>query len=255
MSAPSLPVDESLKFLQRYLPPPRARVLDVGCGAGDLALALRDRGYQITALDRSPDAVRAARAQGLQAVEGDFLLYDDTPFDAILMSRVLHHISPLEEAMVRTSRLLGPQGVLLIDDFGVDRVDRAAARWLYDQSTLLVAGGLMEPREWDCPQVADPMERWRVEHDFDPPLHSATAMIAGIKAQFEVTSITDAPYLYRHLAERLQPHETSAAVFACLKEAERRMVAEKVIRPIGLRIVARRRPVSPERDESIWPVI
>lgn len=44
------------------------RVLDVGAGAGRGALALQDRGQDVTALDTSPGAIEACRKRGVTSV-------------------------------------------------------------------------------------------------------------------------------------------------------------------------------------------
>jgi SAM-dependent methyltransferase len=46
----------------------RGRVLDVGCGAGRVALALQERGIDVVGLDWSPRAVEAARQRGVNDV-------------------------------------------------------------------------------------------------------------------------------------------------------------------------------------------
>lgn len=46
----------------------RGRVLDVGCGAGRVALALQRRGLDVVGLDSSPLAARAARLRGVNEV-------------------------------------------------------------------------------------------------------------------------------------------------------------------------------------------
>ena len=49
----------------RYL---HGRVLDVGCGAGRVALELQHRGFDVIGLDTSPLAARAARLRGVKEV-------------------------------------------------------------------------------------------------------------------------------------------------------------------------------------------
>ncbi len=46
--------------------PPRSRLLEVGCGTGDEALALAERGAAVVALDASFEMVRAARRKAME---------------------------------------------------------------------------------------------------------------------------------------------------------------------------------------------
>ena len=44
----------------------KGRVLDIGCGAGRNALYLEERGYEVTAIDNSPLAIKVCRLKGLK---------------------------------------------------------------------------------------------------------------------------------------------------------------------------------------------
>lgn len=74
--------------IDRLAPQPGARILDLGCGAGQTTCELARRGAQATGVDISPDLIAMARAQeGAETVR--FVLGDaastqfDTPFDGL----------------------------------------------------------------------------------------------------------------------------------------------------------------------------
>ncbi|GAB1691538.1 hypothetical protein KRM28CT15_33410 [Krasilnikovia sp. M28-CT-15] len=73
-------------------------MLDVGCGTGDLAIALARRGHEVTAVDLSHVAIDQARAKAARAgVRVRFEVQDATrlslpsaPFDSVFDSGLLH---------------------------------------------------------------------------------------------------------------------------------------------------------------------
>jgi len=92
------------------------RLLDVGCGAGDLAAVFARRGWSVAGIEPSAVAAEHARANGVEAVNGTLA---DAPwgpaeFDAILFNHSLEHIEEPAQALTEAARLLKPGGLLAI---------------------------------------------------------------------------------------------------------------------------------------------
>ncbi len=73
--------------------PGHARILDVGCGDGDLMAALVAKGCDARGLEIDPGNVAAAVARGLSVVQGDAETdlrdYPDRAFDVAILSQTL----------------------------------------------------------------------------------------------------------------------------------------------------------------------
>lgn len=235
---------EVLAFLDGALPSGPARLLEVGCGRGELAAALLARGHVVTALDIDAEAVAAARAGGVPAVAGDFLLGaggEGAPYDAVLFTRSLHHIADLDRAVALAAAACAPCGLVLVDEFARERADAATAAWFYDLRAILAAAGVLAPPE--APAVADPLERWEREYGArrEHRLHTGSEMVAALRAHLDVEVVEPCPYLYRQLAQWLEPTDRGGAVAARLLEAERERLERGELAALGLRAGARRR--------------
>ncbi len=109
----------------------RARVLDLGCGTGTLAImAKRGRpGAAVSGLDADPKMLgRAVRKAGEAGLEVRFdqglsneLPYPDATFDRVLSTLFFHHLRPEDKGLTvaEVVRVLKPGGELHVADWGL----------------------------------------------------------------------------------------------------------------------------------------
>jgi SAM-dependent methyltransferase len=178
------------------LPAPPARVLEVGCGKGDLARQLARDGYDIVAVDPSapPGTIfRQTTVEGLDEREG--------PFEGAFASLALHHVDDLDVVVDKVHSLLSREAPFVVREFAWDLVDEPTARW--DYGRLGREGGMAE---------------WQAEHE---DLHRFAAMRSALDARFRVRSFEWTTYLSEY-----EPSEADA-------REERRLIEAGEIRPIG----------------------
>jgi len=111
-------------------PKPGERVLDVGCGTGELTKAIADRGAGTVGIDASPEMIAEAKRRfpGLEfAVADARTMRFDAPFDAVFSNAALHWIRPPETAAARMYEALRPGGRLVAEFGGGDNVRRVLA--------------------------------------------------------------------------------------------------------------------------------
>ena len=103
-------------FLEQL--PPRASILDFGCGVGDSAAVMQAAGHEVRCQDASPQM--AAMAHDLFGLKVDVMSFDQlelvAAFDAVWASFSLLHIpkSELPDILARLHRALRPGGLLYI---------------------------------------------------------------------------------------------------------------------------------------------
>jgi SAM-dependent methyltransferase len=181
------------------------RVLDVGCGTGDLTVRLQQRlAGAVIALDLSPRMAALARARELHAVTADSesLPLREETFDCVVANRVLYHLPDLDKGLSEIRRVLRPGGTLLAVTYSIHHLDE-----LWD----VLGGspiGTTFSAESGAPQLAQHFEHVE-RHDIVGAAHFAnTDAILGYLAsygefaQFDSERLSDLPSAfsatYRH---------------------------------------------------------
>lgn len=183
-------------FVLAELPPSPARVLEIGCGSGELATQLADADYDVLAIDPEAPPGPIFRRVAIEDLD------ESEPFDAVVAQLSLHHVADLGVALDKVAGLLTPDGRLVIDDFGWERLDVAAAE-----------------------RVGIPYAEWLEEHDH---LHTAEAMLEALDDRFVRRTFSWEPFLFREGRHVMD------------EEEERKLIAEGRLPAVGFRYVGER---------------
>src|SRR3954470_13474908 len=141
MSSAPVATQYSYDFIRLHLPSQARSILEVGCGAGEVASSLANDGLEVIALDSSEDCVSRARARGVDARAVPWPAALDQRFDAILFTRSLHHIAPLQEAVDAAIHALQPVGTIIVEDFRSELESARTTAWFVGLMRVLDAAG------------------------------------------------------------------------------------------------------------------
>jgi SAM-dependent methyltransferase len=100
-----------------YAIPPRARVLDVGCGQGVALAPFQQRGCIATGVTLNDTDVAVCRAQGFDVHKMDqsFLEFKDSSFDLVWARHVVEHSIMPYYTLTEFRRVLRPEGFLYLE--------------------------------------------------------------------------------------------------------------------------------------------
>jgi ubiquinone biosynthesis O-methyltransferase len=182
------------------------RVLDVGCGDGELAVELKKRGATVAGIDASAEMIAAARARSerenadvrFQAAMAEDLPFSDGQFDAVTAITILCFVDNAVPVFQEMARVLRPGGRLVIGELGKWSTWAAGRRvraWLgsrlWRQGRFRTANELRHLAEGaglivEAVRGAIYYPRWgiaaRVMSRFDPVLGRLTTIGAGFVA-------------------------------------------------------------------------
>jgi cyclopropane fatty-acyl-phospholipid synthase-like methyltransferase len=117
--------NEMPKLEQKALQLAKGKILDVGCGAGSHSLYLQEKGFEVTSIDISENAIKACQLRGLKnaktqnVLDLDSDLHQNDKFDTILLlmngTGIFQTISESSKYFQKLKNLLNPNGQILID--------------------------------------------------------------------------------------------------------------------------------------------
>jgi trans-aconitate methyltransferase len=131
------------------------RILDVGCGTGQLTEAIADSGATVVGIDASPSMIESAH-NNFPNIE--FLVADaaefsfDEPFDAVFSNAALHWVKRAEDAVQCIAAAL-KQGGRFVTEFGGKGNGESVAQAI--QQTLKEMLNLEVNHPWFFPSIGE----------------------------------------------------------------------------------------------------
>jgi len=228
-------------FIRRSLPEGARRVLEIGCGSGELAASLLQDGLSLIAIDNDADSIAAARALDVDARIAAWPDFEDGPFDAVLFIRSLHHMHPLDKAVHRAADTLVVGGRLIVEDFAYETADEKTLQWFADVIDQLDGASLLDKRDDFLSTLrlrSEMVETWRANHESG--LHTAADLFLEISRVFGETQCAEAPYYFRYLSRAIVLTADRDKILQDLAEQEAELIARGTILALGRRFVAER---------------
>ncbi|SDT48291.1 Ubiquinone/menaquinone biosynthesis C-methylase UbiE [Paenibacillaceae bacterium GAS479] len=135
--------------------PRDGQILDVGCGAGRIAIYLAEKGYQVIGTDVSEQLLNVAKEHSMQnnqpikfiQNEGVQLPFKDAEFDVVIGFKVLCYIPTRElraEALREYSRVLKPGGTCILTQYIVPEEAMEDARDEYFEANPAASFDILE---------------------------------------------------------------------------------------------------------------
>lgn len=188
------------------------RVVDVGCGRGELVELLVAMGIDVTGVEIDIDLVRDATARGLPVEHGDAVAWleagGDARLDGISLIDVVEHLTAQQvvDIVALAARKLRPGGRIIVqslnprslhavaDAFSLDPTHVAPVHPAYLRFLLEEAGFASVDLEWGAPPpTAEPLH----------PLVDGSPLAAEVNANIErLNALLFAPERYAIVASR-----------------------------------------------------
>lgn len=203
----------------------RNRMLDIGCGAGELMAQHRELGWSVTGIEPDARAAALSRARGLEVHHGSVFdaPLDGHNFDVILMSQVIEHLPDPVEALRRAARWLAPGGkvVLITPNASSFCFKFFGSRWfpleaprhlfLFDPDTIRRLGA---KASLECRSLRTRCEGWIVDYSIHYRQNQAAVLPADLSERESMVKRSEKLRRKHQLARKLiAPLLSVGAVF------------------------------------------
>ena len=147
-------------------PQPGERILDLGCGTGQLTTKIAKTGAEVVGIDRSPEMIATARQnypELLFEVADARQLQFSQPFDAVFSNAVLHWILEPDAAIRSIHQALKPGGRFVAEFGGKGNVNGVVTAL---KEALVALGCSIDSNLWYFPSISDYTTRLE-QHGFE----------------------------------------------------------------------------------------
>jgi SAM-dependent methyltransferase len=216
------------EFILSALPADATKVLEIGCGRGEVACLLRQAGLDVVAIDVDEAAIAAARSLGVEARLALWPDVEAATVDAIIFTRSLHHMQRLDESLAAAFATVGPGGRVIVEDFDFLATTKASETWVTAMGNILESAapatiGNQRPAPRQVPEG---------EH---PNIHSAAALELALASAASILRKMPSAYLFRYL-EPVTGRNSPLLALALQHELE--LIRHDVLPALGRRYVA-----------------
>lgn len=236
------------------------RILELGCGEGNLAIELASRGLSVTAIDLSEERIERARSKAVNlgnrpifvVADLNTAIFPEGPFDCVVAHDSLHHILFLDRVCGEVKSSLKPGGrFLVIDYIGMGLFRKLAAGFLY----ALLPTYQPYREKWKLRKrfaaflATESQKRNAVQRGESAPLHqdspfeeiSQGSIIREIESQFEIDERTTfCPFWFYFAAKVRMPSRLRYPVARLLKSLDNLIQRLRISRGAYIWISARR---------------
>jgi SAM-dependent methyltransferase len=195
-------------FVGAHLPPPPARVLEIGCGRwGGVVPQLRKAGYEAVGVD--PDA-----PDGAEFRQMEFERYAvPQPVNAVVASLSLHHVSDLGMVLDQVTAALRAGGTVVVAEWAQERFDEATAQWCFARLARPATDGDLSwlgRRRDEWLTSGQPWDAYRHAWMAREGMHTGQEILAELDKRFQCDLSMFGPYFFVDLPDTTEFDELAA---------------------------------------------